>query len=151
MSEPVPAFVTALRVADEAIAEATSAGVIAGFCDNASAATPATCGEAIDVPESVRVAISDECPADTMFEPGAKTSRHDPKFENDERSSVDVVEPTVMALGSPAGETVQALTFELPAATTKVTPSATPRDTARSKAAERGPPMLMFATAGTPA
>jgi len=86
-----------------------------------------------------------------MLDPGANTSRHEPKFENDDRSSVDVVEPTVIALGSPAGDTVQALTFELPAATTNVTPSATPRATARSSAAERGPPRLMFATAGTPA
>ena len=85
-----------------------------------------------------------------MFEPGAKTSRQEPKLENDDRSSVDVVEPTVMALGSPAGDTVHALTLELPAATTNVTPSATPRETARSRAAERGPPRLMFATAATP-
>ena len=85
-----------------------------------------------------------------MFEPGAKISRHEPKLEKEERSSVEVIEPTVMADGSPAGETVHALTFELPAATTNVTPSSTPRATARSRAAERGPPMLRFATAGTP-
>lgn len=150
LSEPLPALVTALRVADDAIADATSAGVRALFCDSASAATPATCGDAIEVPESVREALSDVWPADTMLEPGAKTSRHDPKLENDDRSSLDVVDPTVMALGSPAGDVVQALTLELPAATTKVTPSATPRDTAKSSAAERGPPRLMLATAGTP-
>ncbi|MEY3483131.1 MAG: hypothetical protein RLZ40_1174 [Actinomycetota bacterium] len=86
-----------------------------------------------------------------MFEPGANTSRHEPKLENDDRSSVEVVEPTVIAEGSPAGDTVHALTLELPAATTNVTPSATPRATARSSAADRGPPRLMLATAGTPA
>ena len=149
-NDPAPGLLTALRVAEVAIADATCAGVRAGFCDKASAATPATCGAAIEVPLSVRVALSDECPADTMLEPGANTSRHEPKFENDDRSSVDVVEPTVMALGSPAGDTVHALTLEFPAATTKVMPSATPRDTARSSAADRGPPRLMLATAGTP-
>jgi hypothetical protein len=150
-SEPVPGFVTAFRVADDAIAEATSAGVIVAFCESARAAIPATCGAAIEVPESVRVALSEVCPADTMFDPGANTSRQEPKFENDERSSVEVVDPTVIALGSPAGETVHALTVELPAATTNVTPSSTPRDTARSSAADRGPPRLRFATAGVPA
>jgi hypothetical protein len=150
LSEPVPGLLTTSRVDDVAIAEATSAGDIEGFCDNANAATPATCGAAIDVPDIERVALSEVCPADTMLEPGAKTSKHEPKLENEDRSSLEVVEPTVMASGSPAGDTVHALTLELPAATTNVTPSATPRATARSSAAERGPPRLMLATAGTP-
>jgi hypothetical protein len=150
LSEPVPGLLTTFRVDDVAIAEATSAGDIEGFCDNANAATPATCGAAIDVPDIERVALSEVCPADTMLEPGAKTSKHEPKLENEDRSSLEVVEPTVMASGSPAGDTVHALTLELPAATTNVTPSATPRATARSSAAERGPPRLMLATAGTP-
>jgi hypothetical protein len=59
LSEPVPGFVTVFRVADEAIADATSLGVSAEFCESASAATPATCGAAIEVPESVRVALSE--------------------------------------------------------------------------------------------
>ncbi|MEY3483132.1 MAG: hypothetical protein RLZ40_1175, partial [Actinomycetota bacterium] len=58
-SDPVPGLLTALRVADVAIADATCAGVSAEFCDNASAATPATCGAAIEVPLSVRVALSE--------------------------------------------------------------------------------------------
>ena len=58
LREPWPGFVTTLRVDDVAIAAATSAGVRAGFCPSASAATPATCGAAIDVPENVRVALS---------------------------------------------------------------------------------------------
>ena len=56
---PVPGLLTTLRVADVAIADATCAGVSAEFCDNASAATPATCGAAIEVPLSVRVALSE--------------------------------------------------------------------------------------------
>ena len=150
LSEPAPGFMTTFLVDDVAMAEATSAGDIEGFCDRANAATPATCGAAIDVPDIERVALSELCPADTMLDPGANTSKHDPKLENDDRSSLDVVEPTVMASGSPAGDTVQALTLEFPAATTNVTPSATPRATARSSAADRGPPRLMLATAGTP-
>ena len=59
LSDPTPGFVTAFRVADDAIADATSAGVIAVFCDSARAATPATCGAAIEVPDSVRVAVSE--------------------------------------------------------------------------------------------
>ena len=39
-----------------------------------------------------------------MLEPGAKMSRQVPKFENDERASVLVVEPTVIAVGARAGE-----------------------------------------------
>ena len=58
LREPTPGLVTTLRVDDVAIAAATSAGVRAGFCPSASAATPATWGAAIDVPENVRVALS---------------------------------------------------------------------------------------------
>jgi len=36
--------------------------------------------------------------------PGAKISRHVPKFENEERESVLVVDPTVITAGSEAGE-----------------------------------------------
>ena len=58
LREPTPGLATTLRVDDVAIAAATSAGVRAGFCPSASAATPATWGAAIDVPENVRVALS---------------------------------------------------------------------------------------------
>jgi len=37
-------------------------------------------------------------------EPGAKMSSNDPQLENDERPSLDMVEPTVIADGSDAGE-----------------------------------------------
>jgi hypothetical protein len=49
-----------------------------GSALNASEATPATCGAAIDVPEIVFVADVEVCHADVMFEPGAKTSTHEP-------------------------------------------------------------------------
>lgn len=51
-----------------------------------------------------------------MLEPGAKISTHVPKFENDERASVLVVDPTVIALATRAGEKLQAFALLLPAA-----------------------------------
>jgi hypothetical protein len=48
----VPGFVTMPRVAAFNNVLATSAGVAVGLDDRYSAATPATCGDAIDVPES---------------------------------------------------------------------------------------------------
>ena len=49
--------------------------------------------------------------ADRIPEPGAKISRHVPKFENEERASLVVVEPTVIAFAALAGEKLQALAF----------------------------------------
>jgi hypothetical protein len=45
------------------------------------AATPATCGDAIEVPDICAVAVVLEIPAEMMDEPGAKISIHAPKFE----------------------------------------------------------------------
>ena len=53
---------------------------------------------------------------DVMLLPGAKMSRQVPKFENDERASVLVVDPTVIALATSAGDVVQASTLLFPAA-----------------------------------
>jgi hypothetical protein len=52
----------------------------------------------------VFVAVSLVFQAEVMLEPGAKMSRHVPKFENEERASVLVVEPTVFAAATRAGE-----------------------------------------------
>src|ERR1044072_3006682 len=76
------------------MAAVTVAGDAVGFVSRNNAATPVTCGVAIDVPEIVLVAVSLVLHADVMLLPGAKMSRHVPKFENDERASVVVVEPT---------------------------------------------------------
>ena len=92
-----------------------------GFACLYNAATPATCGEAIEVPLNVAVEVSDELVDDRIPEPGAKISRHVPKFENDERESVVVVEPTVIAFAARAGDELQALVLLLPAATAIVT------------------------------
>jgi hypothetical protein len=64
---------------------------------------------AIDVPLIVFVAVSLVFQAEVIDEPGAKRSRQVPMLENDDRASVIVVEPTVIALGTRAGEVLQAL------------------------------------------
>ena len=69
-----------------------------------------------------------------MLEPGANRSKHVPTFENPERWSVIVVEPTVRALASRAGDWKHAFPLLLPAETLKVMPA----DTAFATAASRG-------------
>jgi hypothetical protein len=80
------------------------------------AATPATWGAAIDVPLKVAVAPSLVYQADWMLEPGAKTSTTLPTFENDDRASPLVDDPTVIASLTLAGEEFPAFVFEFPAA-----------------------------------
>ena len=94
----------------------TCAGVSDGFADSASAAAPATCGDAIEVPLMVLVAEFPPIQAEVMLLPGAKMSTQLPKFEKDERASFWVVEPTVIASGVRAGEPLHALALSLPAA-----------------------------------
>ena len=71
---------------------------------------------AIDVPLIVFVAVSDVDQDEVMLEPGANRSTHVPKFENDERASLLVVEPTVVAEATRAGELLHAFALLLPAA-----------------------------------
>src|SRR3954468_24757784 len=97
----------------------------------------------------VFVAVSEVAHADVIEEPGAKMSTHVPKFEKDERASVEVVEPTVMAAAVRAGETLEAFWFSLPAATAKTTPALMALLTAVSSAEDAPPPRLMLATAGS--
>ena len=108
LGEPVPAFVTLFGVELLMIAAVTVAGKALGFVSRNSAATPATCGVAIDVPEIVFIAVSLVFHDDVMSLPGAKMSRQVPKFENEERASLIVVAPTVIALATRAGEKLQA-------------------------------------------
>src|SRR5215510_6611605 len=98
------------------IAAVTVAGEAVGFVSRNNAATPVTCGVAIDVPEIVLVAVSLVFHEDVMLLPGAKMSRQVPKFENDERASVEVVEPTVIALATRAGELLHTSRLSFPAA-----------------------------------
>src|SRR5258705_12721830 len=91
------ASTTMFCVAPPMIALATIAGVAVGFALKYAAAIPATCGDAIDVPSSVFVAVSLAMPTDRMPTPGANRSTQLPKFENDARVSVIDVAPTVIA------------------------------------------------------
>ena len=94
----------------------TAAGEAPGLLWRNRAATPATCGAAIDVPLSVAVAVSLVRQVERMLEPGAKMSTTLPKFEKDDRTSVRVEDPTVIASPTRAGDEFAALVFELPAA-----------------------------------
>ena len=97
----------------------------------------------------IAVALLLEMPADTMFVPGAKRSRHFPKFEKLARESASFVAPTASTETLlPEGDVVHASTFELPAATTTVMPSANARSTADSSDGLWVVPRLMFITAG---
>src|SRR5687767_9977792 len=58
LGEPVPAEVTLPRVEPAISALATPAGVAPGLLCRYSAATPATCGEAMEVPLMVLVAVA---------------------------------------------------------------------------------------------
>ena len=64
----------------------------------------------------VLVAVSLVFQEEVMLDPGAKISTQVPKFENDDRASVVVVEPTVIALATRAGDELQALALLFPAA-----------------------------------
>ena len=73
---------------------------------------------AIDVPLMVFVAVLLVFHADVIEEPGAKMSRQVPMLENGDRASVLVVDPTVIAFGTRAGEELHAFApLSLPAAT----------------------------------
>jgi hypothetical protein len=146
-------FVRVARVAFATNCVTTCAGVRVGAMPNMFATTPATCGAAIEVPDLLEVAVGPVIPAEMMCMPGAKMSTHEPRFEKSANASVEVVAPTVIAEAALDGEKLQASEYELPAATTNVIPSATPRATA-SLIATSIPelvPRLMLATAGTPA
>src|ERR671918_49910 len=82
----------------------TCAGEAPGFPSRYSAATPATCGDAIDVPLMVLVAVLPVDQADVTLAPGANTSRQVPKFEKLAFTSEEVVAPTVKASGARAGD-----------------------------------------------
>ena len=99
------------------IAWTTVVGLAPGLVSKKSAATPATCGDAIDVPEIVFVAVSLLDHADVMLEPGAKISTQVPKFENEDRESLLVVEPTVRAFVTRLGDELHASALLFPAAT----------------------------------
>mmetsp|Transcript_12032 Transcript_12032/g.19585 ORF Transcript_12032/g.19585 Transcript_12032/m.19585 type:complete len:250 (-) Transcript_12032:279-1028(-) len=96
---------------------------------NKSAATPATCGVAMEVPLMVSFAVLDPFHADVIEVPGAYISVHLPKFENEERRSLESVEPTDItppfAALPPAraGEYLHPSLESFPEATTTICPA----------------------------
>ena len=114
--------------------DATASGVAVRCTPRYAAAAPATSGLDIEVPDALTTAASLTIPAPGTLMPGALRSTHDPPLENEARASTPplVEAPTVMAPGARAGETVQALTFEFPAATTTTMPAARIRSTSAS-------------------
>src|SRR5690242_8809845 len=76
--EPVPGLVTTPEVALATRALDTVAGVAVGLAARYSAAAPATCGVAIDVPLIVFVAVVLEYQSEVMLTPGAKMSTQVP-------------------------------------------------------------------------
>ena len=83
---------------------ATCEGVIVGALPNMFATTPATWGDAIDVPDLLEVALGLVIAAEMMWTPGAKMSTQEPLLEKPATASVESVAPTVMADASLDGE-----------------------------------------------
>lgn len=106
-------------------------------------------GAAMLVPCFVEYMLGLVLLADRMLDPGAYTSTHAPKLLNDDLTSSRVVEPTVNADDSDAGEVRHASLLELPAATTTTTPDSTSADTAELNISLLDPPRLMLTTQGS--
>jgi len=103
----------------------------------------------MEVPLNVCLPVSLVWSAETMLLPGAQISTQDPKLLKPERASVLVVEPTVTAEGTNAGEKKHASELVLPAATTTVTPALTAASTAACIAlCVPWPPKLMLEMVG---
>jgi hypothetical protein len=92
------------RVAALTMTEETCAGVAEVLVAKYNAATPATCGAAIEVPLQVLSALGVPMNAEVIEAPGANTSTHGPQLENDARASLMVEAATVIADNSDAGE-----------------------------------------------
>ena len=98
--------------------------------ERSALSTPLTRDAAIDVPLSVAVELFCGMYAATIADPGANRSLQVPKFEKLERVSVIVVDPTVIADGSRAGDWVHELVFKFPAETVNTIPALTAAATA---------------------
>src|SRR5690349_17538695 len=92
----------------------TCAGESPGWPARYNAAAPATCGAAIDVPLIVLVAVSPVPQADVMLMPGANTSTQVPRLAHDGLASLLLVAETVIAVGTRAGDWVQASSANSP-------------------------------------
>ncbi len=87
-----------------------------GWLASHSAAAPATCGVAIDVPLIVFDAVSLVFHADVMLVPGANRSVQEPKSDEEARRSSMVALLTINASVTLAGEKLHASALLLPEA-----------------------------------
>src|SRR3954452_13594013 len=155
--EPLPGLVNTPAVAVDVSALAIFAGVADGLAARYIAAAPVTSAVAIDVPDSVCVAVVLVYQVESVFTPGAKMSTHVPVLAQLGLVSVESVALTVSAAGVADGEKLHAswemprpLPTPLPAATAYTTPELIERVTAFSIVVSRPVlvPRLMFAAAG---
>lgn len=79
--EPAPRPDTRPCAAAATRARPTSAGDACGWAPRYSAAAPAACGAAIDVPEYTAQPVSVRWDADVIDTPGANRSTAEPRFE----------------------------------------------------------------------
>ena len=86
------------------ISARTASGRAFGFAIKISATATLTCGHAMDVSDNVAASVSLRWPVDLTSDPGAHISVRLLEFENVALESVMVVEPTVIANGTKAGE-----------------------------------------------
>ena len=94
---------------------------------------------------SVEVGVPIHAPV--ILDPGALISTQVPKFEKPDFPSLDIVAPTVIALGALAGERRHASVDSLPAAATTMIPAFVRRVMLLFTAADFPPPILRLRTA----
>jgi hypothetical protein len=100
------------------------------------------------VPLRVLVPVALPWEAETIPEPGAKRSTQAPKFEKEERTSDEVVAPTVIASAVEARDFRQASSPSFPAETLAWMPATTMPRSARFSSSLLPPPSEKFTTAG---
>jgi hypothetical protein len=109
-----------------------------------NAATPATCGDAIEVPAFVEVPPVVD--SDTIPTPGANISTQLPQFEKTVRPFEPFIAPTASAPAAEDGEKLQASAFAFPAATTTTIPRLAAELMALSRAEFVPPERLILMT-----
>ena len=124
----------------------------AGEAPSSRAAAPATCGLAIDVPDSSFVDARPGVPVPRRRRRRGRTGRRTSPGSRTPGAGVarGPVAATVSTESSRPGEDPHASASSLPAAAATVTPSATSPRTAASTASLGSPARLRFATAGAP-
>src|SRR6266508_531530 len=98
--EPVPGLPTTPVVASATIRSRTCCGVRLGLPPRINAATPATCGVAIEVPLMVLVAVSLVDQDEVMPTPGAKMSSHDHQYLHSSPTPLPSEPRSAIAAGS---------------------------------------------------